>query len=289
MKIGLLVSGGLGYTIISLVKKKHDVVFVMTDSGSTSIIDYCEENSMALFVGNPRNGRAQHFIRDKDIDVLVSVNYLFIIENDLIELPKRVAFNVHGSLLPKYRGRTPHVWAIINNETETGITAHLIDDGCDTGDIIRQIKVPIEKEDTGASVLEKFAALYPTIVDDVLSDISSNNIKTYKQDETRATFFGKRTPGDGEIDWNWCKERIYNWVRAQASPYPGAYTFYDNKKLIIDQVKFDDFGFTQNVPNGTVITTVPFRIKTPNGVLQVTNMRPHDITLIPNTVLKSRV
>ena len=72
-------------------------------------------------------------------------SYLFLIEKDIILHPRFLTFNIHGSLLPKYRGRAPHIWAIINNEKETGITAHVIDEKCDSGDIISQIKIKIEE------------------------------------------------------------------------------------------------------------------------------------------------
>src|SRR5690606_11116288 len=100
------------------------------------------------------------------VDVLFSINYLFLIERDVLSQDPRVV-NLHGSLLPKYRGRTPHVWAIINNESHTGVTAHLVDEGCDTGPIILQREVPIEYTDTGATILLKFSSLYPEIIADV--------------------------------------------------------------------------------------------------------------------------
>src|SRR5690606_22569809 len=135
----------------------------MTDSGSANISNWCEEKQVPCFVGNPRNGKASTFFSKYPVDVLLSVNYLFIIERDLIQHPKKYAFNMHGSLLPKYRGRTPHVWAIINGETQTGVTLHVIDEGCDTGDIVIQEKVKIEHNDTGADILSKFEVLYPLI------------------------------------------------------------------------------------------------------------------------------
>src|SRR5690606_33504394 len=101
--------------------------------------------------------------------------YLFIIDKKIIDLATSIAFNIHGSLLPKYRGRTPHVWSIINNEKFTGITAHIIDEGCDTGDIIEQVKIKISKSDTGASLLEKYNLLYLPLIRSVLEKIQTNS------------------------------------------------------------------------------------------------------------------
>lgn len=273
MKLGILASGQLGYIVLRQLAPNYDLSFVMTDAKSPNIKGFCEEEKIECFIGNPRKGKCANFIKDKDIDVLISVNYLFIIEYDLIELPQKMAFNIHGSLLPKYRGRTPHVWAIINNEKVTGITAHVIDEGCDTGDVLEQVEVPIESEDTGAAILNKFEALYPTLINQVLTGIEQNQFTCTPQQGHLATYFGKRTPEDGQIDWNWQRERIRNWVRAQAAPYPGAFSWYDGKKIIIDEVVFDDYGFKQQMPNGTVLTSNPLRVKTPNGVLRLTKIR----------------
>jgi methionyl-tRNA formyltransferase len=98
-----------------------------------------------------------------ETDLILSINYLFLLDEEMIsKLP--LAINIHGSLLPKYRGRTPHVWSIINGETKTGVTAHIIDADCDTGDIVKQIVVPIEKDDTGATILEKYEKIYPELL-----------------------------------------------------------------------------------------------------------------------------
>jgi len=279
MKIGLLCSGGLGFTLLSKLHKLHNVVFVMTDRSSTEISNFCEQKSIDVFTRNPRGGRAAEFILGKKIDVLVSINYLFIIENDLIRLPEKIAFNIHGSLLPKYRGRTPHIWAIICNEKKTGITAHVIDEGCDTGDIIEQLAIPIKSTDTGADILAKYNRRYFSLVKSVLQKIEANDVRFRKQDHTKATCYGKRAPEDGKIDWNWHKERIRNWVRAQAHPYPGAFSYIENTRLIIDEVEYDDLGFSSEMPNGLILSTDPLLVKTPNGVLKLNKVRNYEILI----------
>ncbi|AWL10340.1 Methionyl-tRNA formyltransferase [Aquirufa nivalisilvae] len=279
MRLGLLVSGGLGAEILIKIGEIHDIVFVFTDRHSLEILDYANLHSIPIFVGNPRNEKTSTFIKDKSIDVLVSVNYLYIIDNQLIGLPSKFAINIHGSLLPKYRGRTPHVWAIINNESETGITAHVIDEGCDTGPILEQIQVRIESEDTGNLILEKYKKLYFPILKDVLTKIESGSYQLTQQDDSLATYFGKRTPEDGQINWNWQRERIRNWVRAQAFPYPGAFSYLQGKKLIIDELVFAERGFHFDQPNGQIISVNPILVKTPNGVVQLKQVRSFDQTI----------
>ena len=284
MRLGILVSGELGFEILQKVIKSYSVCFVMTDKQSISILEYCKDRKIPVFVGNPRSEDSASFYKEINIDVLISINYIFIIEQDLIELPEFIAFNLHGSLLPKYRGRTPHVWAIINNEIETGITAHLIDSGCDTGAIIQQTRINIDNDDTGGIILEKFKQLYYPLIESVLTKISNNTLQFINQDETKASFFDKRTANDGKINWEWQKERIRNWVRAQANPYPGAFTYFQDEKLIIDEIEYDDSSFTSDMPNGLVLNNNPFLVKTSNGVVKISKVR-NQITALKSGIL----
>lgn len=279
MSLGVLVSGNLGYAVLKHLFENYIVTFVMTDKKSSLIIDFCKTNQIAFFKGNPRNKRAFDFFSKQKIEVLLSVNYLFLIEKDLIQLPIKIAFNIHGSLLPKFRGRTPHVWAIINNEKQTGISAHLIDEGCDTGHIIDQVLVKISESDTGNDLLKKYNKLYIPLIDNILLGILNNILTFTPQNNKLATFFGKRTPQDGKINWGWHKERIRNWVRAQAYPYPGAFTFYNKEKVIIDEIEFIDFGYNQEVNNGTILSAFPPIIKTPNGSVLLKKTRNKTLNL----------
>ena len=275
MNLALFVSGALGFRVLGyLLDSKHSIQCVFTDSKSKGIIDTANDNRVPIFTGNPRNEPALRFIDVYEIDLILSVNYLFLIERSLF-LKAKLAVNIHGSLLPKYRGRTPHVWAIINNEPKTGVTAHLIDDGCDTGDIIKQKEVIIDINDTGADILEKFNKLYVPLVDEILTDFERGSITFLPQNDKNATFFGKRTPDDGRINWGWQKERIRNWVRAQAYPYPGAFSYYKglDEKVIIDEVVFSDRGFNETDRNGLIVSLNPICVKTPNGVLELRNIR----------------
>lgn len=273
MKIGFLVSGGLGINVLKHFHELLSVQFVMTDKGSQEIIDFCNLVELPVFVGNPRGGKTRLFLNNKSCDIMVSVNYLFLIDKEILSIAKNLVFNIHGSLLPKYRGRTPHVWSIINNEKFTGITAHVIDEGCDTGDIIKQLIIPILESDTGASILNKYKELYIPLIHEVLDGYSSNSIVLSNQDNSKATYFGKRTPEDGRISWNWQVERIINWVRAQANPYPGAFTFYNGKKVIVDLVAKSDLGFNYNIENGTILSVNPLTVKCDNAALEIVEMR----------------
>jgi methionyl-tRNA formyltransferase len=281
MNIGLLVSGKLGLIAIKIIKdSSNNLSFVMTDRNSESIVEFCTACKIPLFVGNPRNNNAILFISDKKCDILLSVNYLFLIKRNIIDLPKEYAINIHGSLLPKYRGRTPHVWAIINNERYTGITAHIISEKCDAGDIIFQEKIIIKKNDTGNDILKKYEKLYPQIITRIICSVKNKTIKLKKQNEKLASYFPKRTPEDGFINWDWQKERIFNWVRALSYPYPGSFTFYKGRKIIINKVQFSDLGFNSELPNGTILFMDKkyIFVKVPNGVIKILEYSCDNIT-----------
>jgi methionyl-tRNA formyltransferase len=289
MKIGVLASGDLGHHILEVLYKLYDLEFIATNQKSKEIIDLAAEQNVPVFIGNPREGRLLEFLEDKSCDIILSINYLYLIERDIVCFPKRYAINFHGSLLPKYRGRTPHVWAIIKGEKKCGITAHLIDEGCDTGPIIIQQEVEIIEDDTGQNILEKYKYLYPVLVKEVLSKVERNNIELTIQDETKATFFGERTPSDGMIDWSWQTIRINNWVRAQSHPYPGAFTFYEGEKIIVDKIDVTTIEFEPLLKNGTIIKVVdniPY-VKTPNGIVKLSKIRNQgQQKFLENSVLK---
>ena len=280
MKVGILTSGSLGRDTLEKIIPYYDVSFVLTDTNSISIIDFCKNNNIPFFKGNPRNGKAFQFIKNIQVDVLISINYLFLIKSDIINHPKILSFNIHGSLLPKYRGRTPHVWSIINNEKNSGISAHIIDEGCDSGAILSQVIIPIGQNDTGNDILNKYKSKYFSLIKDVLDKIESNKLSPLIQDDSLATYYGIRKPKDGLINWNWHKERIRNWVRAQANPYPGAFSFVKGNKLTIDEVEEVSNGFNSLTENGIVLEIEPnIIVKTPNGALKLTKIR-EDIKII---------
>jgi methionyl-tRNA formyltransferase len=293
MKIGILASGDLGHYVINRLPNNTKIDFIATDKSSDEIINFSAERNIPCFNGNPRNGNLIKFLSNlQKPRIILSINYLFLIDKHIIDSFDDI-INFHGSLLPKYRGRTPHVWAIINNEKVTGITAHKVDEGCDTGPILKQIKIPILKHYTGNDILIKFKELYPQLVWEVLELLQSKKIIYKQQNEKKGSFFGKRKPEDGLINWSWHRERIYNWVRAQAEPYPGAYAYINEEKLIIDEVRPTHFPFHYKQENGLVLgrkNNNNIIVKTPNGPLELIRVRNSIIDEIENgTVLNKKI
>ncbi len=286
MRIGLLVSGDLGYKILNHIKGLK-IIFVLTDNSSFKIIEFCKKNNINLYVGNPRNNKINNFIYGVKADVIISVNYLFIVNENILNIARKISFNIHGSILPKYRGRTPHVWAIINGEKEIGVTAHEMTSECDEGDILKQEVFKISEDDTGASILKKFSEIYPRVIDSVIDDIYNNTLIKKKQDHSKATFFPKRTPDDGIINWNWKMKKIKNWVRAQSYPYPGAFSYINGDKIIIDKVSLLKINNKENLENGTVVKyDNSLIVKVSDGFLYLNKIR-NNIKIKPNTKFKN--
>jgi methionyl-tRNA formyltransferase len=151
----------------------------------------------------------------------------------LLDLPRLGAINVHGSLLPKYRGRAPINWALVHGETLTGVTLHYMDEWADHGDIIAQRAVPIALEDTALTLSLKLTAAAREMVRDTYPLIASGRAPRVPQDHAAATRFGRRRPADGLIDWGASAWRIYNLVRAVAHPFPGAFTYWRGRRVLV--------------------------------------------------------
>jgi methionyl-tRNA formyltransferase len=155
-------------------------------------------------------------------DFLFSFYYRSMLKQTLLALPSRGALNMHGSLLPKYRGRVPVNWAIIHGETETGATLHYMLDKPDSGDIVAQEAVPILPDDTAREVLDKVTVAAERVLRGALPALLAGNAPRVKQDAGAATYYPGRKPEDGTIDWSKSAPTIHNLVRAVAPPYPGA-------------------------------------------------------------------
>ena len=173
---------------------------------------------------NPNTPEVVAQIRALQPDFFFSFYYREMLKRELLEIPKRGALNMHGSLLPKYRGRVPVNWAIIHGETETGSTLHYMTEKPDNGDIVAQQAVPILPNDTALQVFQKVTVAAEIALNDVLPALLTGTATRVKQDLSKGGYFGGRKAEDGVIDWNKDAQTIHNLVRAVAPPYPGATT-----------------------------------------------------------------
>jgi methionyl-tRNA formyltransferase len=157
-------------------------------------------------------------------DFLFSFHYRRMLSGELLSLPRRGALNMHGSLLPRYRGRAPINWAVLNGERETGATLHYMTDKPDAGDIVVQQAVPILPDDTARQVSDKVTVAAEICLDRVLPALLAGTAPRRPNHLAQGSYFGGRTPADGRIDWSHDARRIHDLVRAVAPPYPGAFT-----------------------------------------------------------------
>ncbi|HEX9275183.1 MAG TPA: formyltransferase [Casimicrobiaceae bacterium] len=157
-------------------------------------------------------------------DFLFSLYYRLMLKAPLLALARQGALNMHGSLLPKYRGRAPVNWAILRGETETGATLHYMTEKPDDGDIVAQTAVPILPDDTAKEVFDKVTVAAELALVDVLPALVAGTAPRRPQDLSRGGYFGGRKPEDGVVDWSKTAVDIHNLVRAVAPPYPGART-----------------------------------------------------------------
>ena len=206
-------------------------------------------------------------IREMAPDIIFSFYYRNMISEETLAIPRLGAFNMHGSLLPKYRGRVPINWAILHGEKETGATLHHMVKRADAGDIVDQEAVPIGPEDTAFDVFTKVTLAARTVLERCIDTIKDGTAPRFPQDDSQATTFGGRKPEDGRIDWTEGSERIYNLIRAVTHPYPGAFTEVNGKRLFIWQAK--PLGRGVGRP-GTVLSSNPLRVATGSGSLEIT-------------------
>jgi methionyl-tRNA formyltransferase len=157
-------------------------------------------------------------------DFLFSFYYRLLLKAPLLALAPRGALNVHGSLLPRYRGRAPVNWALIHGETQTGATLHYMTEKPDNGDIVAQTAVPILPDDTAKEVFDKVTVAAEIVLHGALPALLAGTAPRLPQNAAQATYFGGRRPEDGTIDWSQAAGDIHNLVRAVAPPYPGART-----------------------------------------------------------------
>ncbi|AMC34152.1 formyltransferase [Janthinobacterium sp. B9-8] len=182
---------------------------------------------------NPNTPEIEAQIAALNVDFLFSFYYRNMLKAPLLSAPEQGAFNMHGSLLPQYRGRVPINWAIIKGETETGATLHVMNIKPDNGPIVAQQAVPIFPDDTAQEVFEKVTVAAELCLSAALPRLIAGKTDFTQQDLSQGAYYGGRTAKDGQINWQQSAKDIHNLVRAVTVPYPGAFSDIDGKRLII--------------------------------------------------------
>ena len=165
-------------------------------------------------------------------DIFIVVAFGQILKESLLNLPRHFCINLHSSILPKYRGASPINWAIINGETETGVTTMKMDIGLDTGDILLTSKVPINAEDDAQSLHDTLASKGASLILETLRQLDAGKLRPISQDSNLSSYAPKLNKVDGLIRWDESALKIHNRVRG-LSPWPGAFSFLGSKRFRI--------------------------------------------------------
>ena len=251
-----------------------EAVFTLRDDPNEqqffgSVAALCAQHGITVFAPEDVNdplwvGR----IRAMAPEVIFSFYYRKLLSQDILDIPTKGAYNLHGSLLPRYRGRAPLNWAIIHGEKETGLTLHKMVAKADAGDIIDAEKVTIADEDTAGTMHPRMVQAARVLLDRALPMIKSGQAKATPQDESQATYFGRRTPADGELDWSKSARDVHNMVRALTQPYPGAFTHSGTRRVTIwssEPVASKD----ASAAPGTVQSSEPLEVACGEGALRI--------------------
>jgi methionyl-tRNA formyltransferase len=206
-------------------------------------------------------------------DLIAVTAFGRILHPGILRMPPMGCVNVHGSLLPKYRGAAPVQWAVINGETETGITTMLMDEGMDTGAMLLQATLPIGPDDTAGSLAPRLAALGGRLLVETIRQLKAGTLKPVPQDHTKATMAPLLKKEDGAIDWTLSAAALANRVRG-LSPWPGAYSFLNGERWTIWKASVLP-GTGSTVP-GTIVHvgSQSLQMATGDGLLEVTEVQP---------------
>lgn len=166
-------------------------------------------------------------------DYIFSFYYRYMIPAPILACARIAALNMHGSLLPKYRGRAPVNWAILHGETQTGATLHVMEVKPDAGDIVGQAQVTIGPDETATDVFEKVTQAAVAVINEVLPHLIEGNVPRKPNDLSKGSYFEGRKPADGQIHWDQTAKQVHDLVRAVAPPYPGAFTDHQGKRMIV--------------------------------------------------------
>ncbi|MBP5640079.1 MAG: bifunctional UDP-4-amino-4-deoxy-L-arabinose formyltransferase/UDP-glucuronic acid oxidase ArnA [Victivallales bacterium] len=233
-----------------------------------SVAELCAEKGLDVFAPEDINHPIwEERIRQIQPDILFSFYYRQMVRQTILDIPSMGCMNLHGSLLPKYRGRVPINWAVIRGEKETGVTLHYMTASPDAGDVVAQRSFAIEENDTAMDVHRHAAQEAGKLLEEVLPKIKAGTASRIPQNPADATYFHGRTPADGRILWNDSAENIRNLIRGVTRPYPGAFGFLSEKKIII--WKATVINQAHSARPGTVLAIKPLTVACGENALRI--------------------
>lgn len=237
--LGYHTMGCLGFE--ALLRHGYEVAAVLTHRDDPreevwwdSLAARAEARGVPVFYPeDPKSPGFRELIASHRPDFLFSFYYRYMIPPEVLELAPRGALNLHGSLLPRYRGRAPVNWVLVEGQEETGVSLHYMVAKPDAGDLVDQERVAIDFADTAFTLYGKLEEAARRLLDRALPALAAGTARPRPLDLAQGSYRGGRKPADGRIDWSWPPRRIYDLVRGVTHPYPGAFTTLGGRKLLV--------------------------------------------------------
>lgn len=266
-------------TLEELIYSRHEVAAVVTQpdkpKGRGKAMQFPPVKEVAVRenipVYQPRRVRDPEFIKilkEIDPDVIVVVAFGQIIPQEIIDLPKYGCINVHGSILPKYRGAAPIQWAVIDGEKESGVTTMQMDAGLDTGDMLLKTIIPLEKEETGGSLFEKLSTAGAKLLIETLEKLEEGSIVPEKQGESPTPYAKMLTKEMGDLDWKKDAVLLEQLIRG-LNPWPSAYTHLNGKTLKIWSAEVEERETKEKPGTVVEVNKKELKVQTGKGILSL--------------------
>jgi methionyl-tRNA formyltransferase len=272
----------VGYECLSLLLKRGDnvVALITHEDNPTEKIWFktpavaAREKGVPVFTPESVNTPEwRERIGALKPDLILSVYYRHMIGTKILALPPLGAFNMHGSLLPKYRGRAPINWAVLHGEPRIGMTLHRMVKSADAGAIVDQEGIAISPRDSAEVAFRKVLPCARRVLERQIDALLAGTAKETPQDDSQATYFSGRKPEDGRINWTQTSLQIFNLIRAVTDPYPGAFTDVGEARLMVWWAEPKSIAtLGRGGKPGEILSVDPLVIATADGSLELTRI-----------------
>lgn len=280
-------------TLQALIDSEHEVVLAVTHPASEdsykgiwsdSVEELAREHGIPVHLTERADSETIDLVKRAEPDVIVVNSWYTWMPPELYSMPTHGTLNLHDSLLPKFTGFSPVLWALISGAEEFGLTVHRMDEQLDTGDILVQHSLPIGPDATGTELVLAGMELIPGAVHEALEALASGTAQWRPQDKAARTYFHKRSDRDSRMDWNWRAADLERFVRALSAPYPRAFSHYRGERIEVleSRVSAARYGGTAGrvivQEGGGVVVCGPDAYRGDNHGLLITRVRAADGT-----------
>lgn len=280
-------------TLQALIDSEHEVVLAVTHPASEdsykgiwsdSVEELAREHGIPVHLTERADTETIDLVKRAEPDVIVVNSWYTWMPPELYTMPTHGTLNLHDSLLPKFTGFSPVLWALISGADEFGLTVHRMDEQLDTGDILVQHSLPIGPDATGTELVLAGMELIPGAVHEALEALASGTAQWRPQDKAARSYFHKRSDRDSRMDWNWQAADLERFVRALSAPYPRAFSHYRGERIEIleSSVSAARYGGTPGrvivQEGGGVVVCGPDAYRGDNQGLLITRVRTGDGT-----------